>query len=99
MHHTRRIIAAFSTALILGCGALIASSSAAFAATCSGWSCHGHDPTVYGCSASSTVSAAAKVNGTQVATLQNRYARQLQGQLGPGTAHLGRSQRPRLHHR
>lgn len=52
MHHTRRVIAAFSTALILGCGALVAYTPAAFAATCSGTGCDGENPYTSGCAGS-----------------------------------------------
>ncbi len=52
MRHTRRVIAAFSAALILGCGALVASAPAAFAATCSGTGCDGKDPYSSGCAGS-----------------------------------------------
>jgi hypothetical protein len=52
MRHARRVIAAFSTALILGCGALVASAPAAFAATCSGTGCDAKDPYTTGCAGS-----------------------------------------------
>ncbi len=62
-------IAAFA-ALVLG-----ASASPALASSCSGWSCHGHDPSIYGCSATSTGQADVKdSDGAVVATLQNRYS-------------------------
>lgn len=49
MCHARRVLAAFCTALILGCGALVASAPAAFAATCKGTGCNGSDPYSTGC--------------------------------------------------
>jgi hypothetical protein len=49
MHHTGRVIGAFSTALILACGALLASAPAAFAATCSGTGCDDTNPYSNGC--------------------------------------------------
>lgn len=48
--------------------------ASASAATCSGWGCHGLDPSAKGCSASSTVQTSANFNGTTLAILQNRYA-------------------------
>lgn len=50
-------------------------ASPAAAATCWGYSCHGHDPVVYGCSATSTVSNTAyDTDGVAVAVVDNRYS-------------------------
>jgi hypothetical protein len=67
-------LAVFAGTIALAAGFAVLSAGSASAASCSGYSCHGHDPVVYGCSASSTTTANAKVNGTVVATVQNRYA-------------------------
>jgi Protein of unknown function (DUF2690) len=72
-------LAAVAAAITLAAGfAVLGSAGSASAATpaanCSGYSCHGHDPVVYGCTASSTTTANASVSGTVVATVQNRYA-------------------------
>src|ERR1022692_3386242 len=50
------------------------SASAGASNICYGYTCHGHDPVIFGCPASSTVTVPVKYNGTQVATLYNRYS-------------------------
>jgi hypothetical protein len=52
MSHTRRVIAVFCTALVVGCNVLVASSPAALAATCSGTGCDASDPYSTGCAGS-----------------------------------------------
>ena len=69
-----RLIAFLSSLLLFGGLVVFGASSAASAAGCSGWGCHGRDPSVEGCSASSTLQAPAKVNGTTLAIVQNRFA-------------------------
>jgi hypothetical protein len=64
--------------------AVIGTAASASAASCSGYSCHGHDPNVYGCSVSSTASAPANFNGTQVATVYNRYSQNCNANWGRG---------------
>jgi hypothetical protein len=79
----RRILA-LAASLIAAAGAAAATASPASAATvgrasvatarCSGYSCHGRNPTNYDCTAvTSTVTAPVKSGRTQVATLYNRY--------------------------
>lgn len=68
-------LAAFASTLVMAGGfAILGMAGSASAATCYGASCAGHDPVIYGCSASHTVSAAAKLNGVTLATIQNRFS-------------------------
>jgi hypothetical protein len=67
-------VATVAGAMALVAGFVVLGSGSASASTCFGYSCHGHDPVVYGCSASSTTTAYASVSGTAVAEVQNRYA-------------------------
>lgn len=54
---------------------LLGTAVPAAAASCSGYSCHGHDPSVYGCSATSTTTANAfDSDNAIVAVIQNRYS-------------------------
>lgn len=79
----RRILA-LAASLIAAAGTAAATASSASAATagrtsvasarCSGYSCHGRNPTVYDCTAASTVTAPVKYGSTQVATLYDRYS-------------------------
>jgi hypothetical protein len=76
--HSRSLpfrLAAFASAAVLAAGfAVLASAGSASAATCSGYSCHGLDPEIYGCSATSTITVPVRYDGVQVATLWNRYS-------------------------
>src|SRR5579859_7368660 len=68
----RHRLAACASALLMAGGlAILGMPGSASAATCYGASCAGHDPAVYSCSASRTVSAAAQLNGTTLATVEN----------------------------
>lgn len=68
-------LAAFTGALVIAGGfAIVGMAGSASAATCYGASCAGHDPAIYGCSVTHTVSAAAQLNGVTLATVENRYS-------------------------
>lgn len=67
-------LTALASGMALVAGALVFSASGTALASCTGWGCHGLDPSAQGCSATSTVTASANFNGTTLATLQNRYS-------------------------
>lgn len=70
------VVPIIGMAAVLG---VVAPASAATAApaiplvSCSGYTCHGHDPFVYNCSKESSTSVPVYYNGTQLATLVNWY--------------------------
>lgn len=70
---TRLVMLASATVLAVGAAVLVSAGSAS-AATCSGFTCHGHNPVTYGCPVSSTVTVPVDYNGVQIATLWNRYS-------------------------
>ena len=89
---TRVMIAALMTVggLAIVAPALPASASP----TCYGYSCHGHDPNVYGCTVSSETFAYYYSGRTLMATLTNKYsikcdANWVQGQLSADAVSLG----------
>lgn len=68
-------MAILASAVTLAAGfALLGPSAGASAATCSGYTCHGHDPEIYGCTATTTITTPVDYKGVQVATLWNRYS-------------------------
>lgn len=68
-------LATLASVAILAAGyAVLGAAGSASAASCSGYSCHGLDPEIYGCSATSTITVPVKYDGVQVATLWNRYS-------------------------
>ena len=69
MKRVRRTVAILATAFLLGLLGMGVSATPASAATCSGYSCAGHDPVNAGCSASST-----KTTTGTYATVWNRYS-------------------------
>ncbi len=73
MHDMSRRIAILA-AIITVAAAIGVAAPAALASGCSGSACVGHDPVTYGCSATSTKSATAFLNGVAVATVWNRYS-------------------------
>ena len=70
--------AAAACALVLtSLTALTVSATPAYAVTCYGYSCHGHDPVIYGCSATSSDGpyyAVDPADDAPVAWIQNRYS-------------------------
>jgi hypothetical protein len=77
-------LAAFACAGLLTAGAIVVGTagSASAASVCYGYTCHGHDPVIYNCSASTTLTVPVKYNGTQVATLYNRYSQNCNANWG-----------------
>lgn len=77
--HSRTLVhklAVFGCAGLLAMGIVVLGTAGGASATsiCYGYDCHGHDPVIYNCSVSSTVTVPVRYNGTQVATLNNRYS-------------------------
>lgn len=69
-----RLVSFISAVVLAGGFAILGTSGSASAATCFGASCAGHDPALYNCSATHTVSAVAQVNGVTLATVENRFS-------------------------
>ena len=71
---TRRLAIYASTVALMAGLAVVGAAGSASAATCFGYSCHGHDPEIYGCSATTTETVPVTANGVRIATLWNRYS-------------------------
>lgn len=70
-----RVARACAIVLVTLVAMLVGTQVPASAATCHGYTCHGHDPSTYGCSATSTVTANAfDSDNAIVAVIQNRYS-------------------------
>jgi hypothetical protein len=97
LNRASRLISAVLFAVPVTLGVAVAAAPGASAATCSGYTCHGHDPVKYGCSVASTKQDTIQdFSGNTVATIWNRYsancnANWVRGQLTTAAARAGDS--------
>jgi hypothetical protein len=68
-----RLVSGVLSAALIASGIIFGSGGPAFAASCSGGGCVGHDPYLYGCAVTSTTSAT-YTSGAAQATIVNKYS-------------------------